>query len=135
MTEQQLTLIDIQQQKKKFVVGIVLIVLSLLIGKLALIPLILFPTDEQWRNSMVAVYIFSWAILIPGIYFAGIEGYKLVHHKYREYHQKTISHMKHHGGRMAAKTRVLTSQARSRLDSKLENARSQLEKMRIKKRI
>jgi uncharacterized protein YacL len=74
-----------EQVTRKFIFGIILIVVSLVLGKIVLIPLILFPGSDVWWYSMLIVYILSWIIFIPGIYLTGLEGYRLVMRKYKEY--------------------------------------------------
>ncbi|MBW2997386.1 hypothetical protein KY349_03545 [Candidatus Woesearchaeota archaeon] len=93
-----------QEVTKNFVLGIVLIVVSLVLGKLVFVPIILFPGSEAWRIAMITVYVFSWIMLIPGVYLAGLEGYRLVTHKYKEYHRRTIHKVKEHSKRAARKT-------------------------------
>ena len=100
-----------QEVTKKFTIGIVLIITSLAIGKLALVPLILFPASKSWRTAMIILYVCGWLLLIPGLFLAGMEGYRLVTHKYRHYKRKTVYHVKngtrkaaHHTVRVAKKT-------------------------------
>lgn len=94
-----------QEVTKKFVLGIVLIVVSLVLGKAVLIPLILFPGSEVWRTSMILVYVFSWIILLAGIYLAGMEGWRLVTHKYMEYRARTVSKVREKSRNAATKVR------------------------------
>jgi hypothetical protein len=84
------------QLTKKFIIGVVMIICSFALGKLVFIPLIIFPGNATWRTSMIFIYIFSWLILLSGLAITGVEGYKLAKHKYREYSEKTISHVKNH---------------------------------------
>ena len=93
-----------QQVTTKVIVGVIAIISSFIIGKLAFILIILFPTSEAWLQSMVVIYLLSWVIMICGIYLAGIESYKLVTHKYREYRTKTAQKMKEKSKKMALKT-------------------------------
>jgi hypothetical protein len=90
-----------QQVTKKFILGVVLIVLSLAIGKLVLLPIIFFPGDNTWRITMIWIYAFSWMILFIGFYFAGKEGYRLVTKKYHEIQNTTIHHVKRGGAKAA----------------------------------
>ena len=82
MDDEQLNSLD--QQKRSCIFGVILIAASLVLGKLLLIPLILFPGDKHWYVAMLVVYLFSWLMLIPGIVLAGIEGYRLVMTKYKD---------------------------------------------------
>jgi len=120
MTETQLTIIQSQQRRKDFVVGIVLIILSLALGKLVLIPLVIFPGNTQWQISMFIVYTFSWLMLIVGIYFAGTEGLHIVKHAYKDYQRKTVHKVKYHSKRAAQRTahviRTRTERIRRRKD-------------------
>ena len=95
MDDEQLNSLD--QQKRSFIFGVILIAASLVLGKLLLIPLILFPGDKHWYVAMLVVYLFSWLMLIPGIVLAGIEGYRLVMSKYKDYQHKTVDQVKKHG--------------------------------------
>ncbi|MBU2561803.1 MAG: hypothetical protein KKD17_05895 [Nanoarchaeota archaeon] len=95
-----------QQVTKKFIIGMVLMVSSLVIGKLVIIPLIMLPGSNGLKMSMLIIYITSWIMMLMGIGLAGWEGYRLVTHKYREYKQKTIHQVKHHSKR-AAETAVM----------------------------
>ena len=112
MTEQPATK---QEVTRKFMLGVILIIVSLVIGKIVLIPLIVFNDSEKWRTAAIIVYIFGWIILIPGILLAGVEGYCLVKHKYRKYRAKTVGHVKvgtqktvDHTVRIVQKTKDLT---------------------------
>ena len=94
-----------QEVTKKFVLGVVLIVLSLVLGKAVLIPLVIFPGSDAWRLAMIIVYAFSWIIIIIGIYLAGLEGWRLATHKYKEYHRRTVHKVKEHGRKAAVKVK------------------------------
>jgi TRAP-type C4-dicarboxylate transport system permease small subunit len=65
---------------KNFALGIVLIVASFVLAKISLIPLFVFPDNASWGLA-ITLYVFSWIVLIPGIYLAGREGYRLVKNK------------------------------------------------------
>jgi len=94
-----------QQVTKKFIIGVVLIVVSLAIGKLVLIPIILFPGNKEWRTGMIILYAFGWVLLVIGIALAGWEGYRLVTHKYKHYKRRTVRAVKRHGRHAAAHTK------------------------------
>jgi len=81
---------------KKFLIGVVLIIISLILGKLVFIPIIFFPQSSTWRISMIIVYAASWMMILFGIYLAGKEGYYLAKHKYREYGRRTIEGVGRH---------------------------------------
>ena len=106
-----------EKPTKKFVIGAILVAVSLALGKLVLIPIIFFPGSDEWRISMLIIYIFSWAILVLGIYLCGMEGYRFVKRVYKDYQHRTITQVKHHSKKAAQKTvEVIASRARSRLD-------------------
>lgn len=88
----------------RFVIGVILIITSLVLGKLILIPLLLFPVSANWRIAMISVYIFSWIILLIGIYISGIETYNFIKFKYDEYGQRTIHNVRRHGRAVARHT-------------------------------
>jgi len=96
-TKQQLTI--------KFVAGVVLIIVSLVLGKLVLVPILLFPGSTGWRTSMIIMYAFSWLLLLAGLVLAGVEGFRLATHKYREYKRRTVHKMKSTGRNAAHKTK------------------------------
>ncbi|MBW2967394.1 hypothetical protein KY362_02810 [Candidatus Woesearchaeota archaeon] len=89
------------QVTRKFMIGVGFIIGSLVMGKAVLIPLILFPGNKQVSITMLVLYITTWPIMLTGIWLAGVEGYRLATHKYREVQRKTISHVKE-GSRKAA---------------------------------
>jgi hypothetical protein len=93
-----------KQVTTKFIIGAVLIAVSLALGKLALIPIVIFPGNKSWQVAMFWTYIFSWIILIPGLYLAGKEGWLMVTHKYKEYSDNTINKMRGHGKKAAQMT-------------------------------
>ncbi|MFC1741622.1 hypothetical protein ACFL3V_03750 [Nanoarchaeota archaeon] len=85
-----------QQVTAKFIIGMVLIIVSLILGKLVLVPILIFPGSETWRVAMVIAYAFSWILILVGIWLAGVEGYRLATHKYKVYQKKTIHRVKRH---------------------------------------
>lgn len=89
----------------KFFIGVALIVISLILGKLVLIPILLFPGSTAWRTWMIIVYVFSWVLILTGIFLAGLEGFRLATHKYKEYQRRTVHTMKRTGRKAAHKTK------------------------------
>jgi predicted DNA repair protein MutK len=83
-----------QQLTKKFILGVVIIVVSLILGKLIFIPFILFPLSYDVKWILLIIYILTWPLMFVGIYFAGMEGYRLATHKYKEYKKRTIYRVK-----------------------------------------
>lgn len=53
---------------KKFMTGLVLLITNFIVGKIA-IPF--FAIDARWG---LAIYIFSWLMLLAGLYLCGREG-------------------------------------------------------------
>ncbi len=94
-----------RQATVKFFIGVVLIVISLILGKLALVPIIIFPSSSTWRTWMITLYAFSWMLILVGIYLAGLEGFRLATHKYKEYQRRTVYTVKQHGITAARKTK------------------------------
>lgn len=86
---------------RRFVAGIVLIVLSLVLGKLVLIPLLLFPESGAWRIGSFIAYLATWVLVIPGLALAGMEGYRLSRRLYKEYRRRALVRVRD-GGRRAA---------------------------------
>jgi uncharacterized protein YacL len=95
----------------KFIAGVALIVVSLILGKLVLVPILLFPGSDAWRTWMIIVYVFSWVLLLVGVVLAGVEGFKLATHKYKEYKKKTIHTVKNHGKKAAHHTKKAAKKA------------------------
>lgn len=58
---------------KKFYIGIWLIIISLIIGKITQTTFIIYFTNDFIRNLSVIVYIISWPPFILGIAWAGME--------------------------------------------------------------
>ena len=91
-----------QEITKKFIIGIIIIVISFILGFAKF--LIILP-GSGWRKTMMGIYIFSWILVIPGMYLAGMEGYRLVAHKYRDYHRRTLHKVKEKSRKAATKVR------------------------------
>jgi hypothetical protein len=100
-----------RQVTLKFIAGVSTIVFSLVIGKAVLIPILLFPGSEAWRNWMIIIYVFSWALLLVGVVLAGVEGFKLATHKYKEYKRRTIHTVKRQGIKAANHTKRAAEKA------------------------
>ncbi|HII72641.1 TPA: hypothetical protein HA265_07835 [Candidatus Woesearchaeota archaeon] len=93
-----------QEVTKKLIIGAVIIIVSLIIGKLVLIPLFIFPGDEKWALAMFWVYVLSWVILLIGVLIAGMEGYKLAMHRYRDIKTRSIDSVKRGGRKVGQKS-------------------------------
>lgn len=83
-----------QEVTHKFMIGVGMIIASLIMGKIVLIPIILFPTNKQISLIMIIIYLITWPIMLTGIWLAGVEGYRLATHKYKKYKDKTVYHVK-----------------------------------------
>ena len=128
-----------QEVTKKFLFGVILIVISLVLGKAVLIPLVLFPGSDAWRLSMILMYAFSWVLILTGIYFAGLEGWCLATHKYKEYHRRTIHKVKENSRKVATKVRDKSRHAARKTANALKKPirrrrEKQLAKKEMKKR-
>jgi hypothetical protein len=89
--------IELQTKKevtKKFVIGIIIIIVSFIIGKVVFLPMIFFPGDSRWKLGMLIIYITSWLMLLFGILLTGVEGYRLATRKYRLIQHRTVLHVK-----------------------------------------
>ena len=125
-----------QEVTKKFILGVILIVISLVLGKAVLIPIVLFPGSDAWRLSMIITYAFSWIIILIGIYLAGLEGWRLATHKYKEYHRRTIHKVKEKSKNAATKVRNRSRHAaRKTVDVMKKPLQRRREKRITKKRI
>jgi len=125
MIETQLVLTESQKQRKDFIAGIILIITSLILGKLVLIPLVIFPGNRQWQIGMLMIYVFSWIILLIGVYLAGTEGIKIARALYKSYQRRTVSKVKYHSKRAAQKTvEMIKTKARPHIERMRERRRS-----------
>ena len=88
-------------EQQRFIIGITLIIASLILGKIAFIPLFFQPFNTFWRITSFAAYGLTWVMLFLGIWFAGKEGYHLVMEKIKEKKQRTIHLVKQHGRQAA----------------------------------
>ncbi len=99
---------------RKFYLGVFLIVLSLILGKVATAIFILYLKDAFWRWSAIAIYVISWFMLAVGVWWVGKEysdslrkflGYKFYHER-----------MYHHTKRFYDRTKELRSKVREKLN-------------------
>jgi hypothetical protein len=86
---------------RKFVVGVALILISLVMGKIVLVPILVFPGDVPWLVGSVIFYAVSWIIIIVGVVLAGREGYRLAVRIYKDYQRKALGKVRDHGRRAA----------------------------------
>ena len=73
----------------QFYMGIVLIILSLIIGNVTKVFILLYFNDPDIRWISLIIYVLSWPILIVGAWWAGRETYQALkrYFSYRFYHQ------------------------------------------------
>jgi hypothetical protein len=92
-----------QKYSGKFYVGIALVVISLLLGKITTATLILHYQDSLIRWLSIAVYAISWPMLVVGVWWTGEEYAKAIkrYFSYKFYHE----HAKKGGKRVAHHTR------------------------------
>ncbi len=64
---------DKKKFSKKFYIGIVLIISSLIIGKITQATFVIYFTNDFIRKLSVIIYILSWLPFILGITWAGME--------------------------------------------------------------
>jgi len=72
----------------KFFIGLLLIILSLILGKIALPVFVLKP------NLSLLIYAISWVMLMGGIAMCGKEGWYIIKHLYRRYGNRVIGRFK-----------------------------------------
>ena len=88
----------------KFIWGIILIVLSLIIGGITKVVFILYLNNKSIAITMAALYIISWPMLVLGVWWAGKEYAESIQRYFRyKYYQKYVA--------AGAKRVVHTSQA------------------------
>ena len=58
---------------KKFYIGVILIIISLIIGKITQATFMIYFDDKNVRNFSVTVYLISWIPFLWGIAWAGRE--------------------------------------------------------------
>lgn len=90
---------------RRFLVGVGLIIASLVLGKLVLIPLLVFPDSRAWRIGSIVAYLATWVMLVPGLGLAGMEGYRLSKRLYKDYRRRALVGVRT-GSRLAARGAV-----------------------------
>lgn len=81
----------------KLIFGIVLVIVSFLIGKIATATFVLYIKSQFGRYLSIGVYLISWVMLFAGVYICGVEGaeyikkiYEYFSYKYYHEHVKRI---------------------------------------------
>ncbi|MBT5021530.1 hypothetical protein HOK51_09770 [Candidatus Woesearchaeota archaeon] len=80
---------------RRFLIGVLLIIISLVMGKL--VPLIYLVKPS--KLSLIingSVYAFSWLILFVGVYLCGREGLATAERLYYDFQRKSINQVKTH---------------------------------------
>lgn len=79
----------------KLALGVALVLVSLIIGKITTIAFVLYINDPFMRYFTLIVYIISWPVIVLGGYICGVEGapyleriYQYFNYKYYHYHAK-----------------------------------------------
>lgn len=75
----------------KLILGLSLVLISIIAGKITTFVFILNYNEAFWRYLSIIVYIISWAVLFLGVYICGIEGKEYIqriyqYFNYRYYH-------------------------------------------------
>jgi len=110
---------------RKFAIGVALIIVSLIMGKIVLVPLLTFPGNLKVMVGGAIYYAVSWVIIIIGVFLAGREGYRLAVKIYKDYQRRALLKVKNgavvamrkpiEGGRkLAARTAEARERARAR---------------------
>ena len=68
-----MTVVENKKFSKKFYIGIWLIIISLVVGKLTQAAFIIYFTNDFIRKLSVIIYLISWPPFILGIAWAGME--------------------------------------------------------------
>ena len=98
----------------KFYLGVVMVIASLVIGKIAAAVFILYLDDATLRWLSILVYILTWPLLFAGIWWVGKEYYDSIRRytSYRFYHEslkkgtrKAIGKTKELGSKVQQKVR------------------------------
>lgn len=81
----------------KLMFGIVLVIVSFLIGKITAATFILYIKSPSGRYLSIGIYLASWIMLFIGVYICGVEGaeyvkkiYEYFSYKYYHEHVKRI---------------------------------------------
>ncbi len=111
----------------QFYIGIVLIILSLIIGNVTKVFILLYFNDPDIRWISLIIYVLSWPILIVGAWWAGRETYQALkrYFSYRFYHQ----HLKEGTKRVYHRTQELKEKVRRRMHRGKRIARMEKESL------
>lgn len=101
----------------KFYWGAVLVVFSLMLGKITQAVFILYFDDLFLRWGSVAVYVLSWPLLVLGVWWVGKEYAASLkkYFSYRFYHKQMKERTKKVYGATKARTKVIGERVKQRL--------------------
>lgn len=113
----------------KFYAGIIIIILSFAIAKIALAAFILYYGNPWIRWLSIIIYILTWPMLFLGVWWAGKEyakalnkyfTYKFYHESVKEGTRKAISRTRDIHSKVMHKTKDIHSKVKERLQSKIK---------------
>jgi len=70
---------------KRFITGVVLIILNFVLGKITTFTMILYYNNKSIFWLSIIGYVVSWLMLFAGLYLCGREGYNYAKELYKEY--------------------------------------------------
>ncbi|MBI4983166.1 hypothetical protein HZC32_00790 [Candidatus Woesearchaeota archaeon] len=115
----------------KFYTGIVLVVLSLIIGGVTKILLLLYFDDLFWRWLNLTLYVLSWPLLIWGAWWVGKEYLEKVkkYADYKFYHESLKRGTAHVYSLTKEKTQKLRDHAQGKTHQLRDNVRKKLKRL------
>ena len=126
----------------KFIWGVILIVLSLIIGGITKVVFILYLNNKSIAITMAALYIISWPMLVLGVWWAGKEYAESIqrYFRYKYYHKyvtagaKKVVHTSQAVGTKAReKGNLLRNNVKVKINSEREKMRSRRKAVIIRK--
>jgi hypothetical protein len=115
----------------KFIWGVILVALSLIIGGITKVIFVLYLDDNSIAITMVVLYILSWPMLIVGVWWVGKEYAEIIkrYFQYRYYHKYVTAGAKkvaHTTKAVHAKARERGGQIKNNVKVKINNNRAKL---------
>jgi hypothetical protein len=126
----------------KFIWGVILIVLSLIIGGITKVVFILYLNNKSIAITMAALYIISWPMLVLGVWWVGKEYAESIqrYFRYKYYHKyvtagaKKVVHTSQAVGTKAReKGNLLRNNVKVKINSEREKMRSRRKAVIIRK--
>lgn len=93
----------------KLALGLMLVLVSLIVGKITTVSFILIYDNKFWRYLSLIVYIISWPVILLGAYICGVEGAPYLEKIYKYFNYK---HYHHHAKRWYQKGRAFAVKKR-----------------------